>query len=516
MLIPVSPRGSSALGGSPRIERAHATRVARAQRLGTAGDESRRVDGGMAMLDSGYEYTERQHGSPREGRGTREDDRWMDGWMTGGRVDEFIKGGEWELGPSAAGSQARGFRQASRAATRLPIAHSAGKVVPAVKQSSPDGAVLGRLSPATLRPRRLARVRGGYSRRTALEIATSAQALGCPSTTLLLSITSRFGFLPGQRARSDFKGGLYLSASVAAVVVVVAAVVVVAVIGTCSQGAPTAAPPGEARTRGVNKRTMGIKIRPATVHDVPAVARLVLAALADESPWRAFVPRKAQARADLVEYAEAALRSLVRPAANPGHVGVCLLVLELSGADVGCRDGGPLVVAAVAWDAPAPDALVRPSRMSGVEDDTTHLFATTTANSASYDESADADAPGSVAGLVQAMSKGRAQRFLGHDPCLYLRLLATRPDYQRRGYGKVLAAKAVEFARQQHLSVCLQSAARGYILFSGLGFSDLGPVTLPADAKSGEDLMLKAMMLSQERVQRRGSWMESLFRYVSR
>ncbi|GJN81984.1 hypothetical protein PLIIFM63780_005520 [Purpureocillium lilacinum] len=261
---------------------------------------------------------------------------------------------------------------------------------------------------------------------------------------------------------------------------------------------------------------MGIKIRPATIHDVPAVARLVLAALADESPWRAFVPRKAQARADLVEYAEAALRSLVRPAANPGHVGVCLLVLELSGADVGCRDGGPLVVAAVAWDAPAPDALVRPSRMSGVEDDTTHLFATTTANSASYDESADADAPGSVAGLVQAMSKGRAQRFLGHDPCLYLRLLATRPDYQRRGYGKVLAAKAVEFARQQHLSVCLQSAARGYILFSGLGFSDLGPVTLPADAKSGEDLMLKAMMLSQERVQRRGSWMESLFRYVSR
>ena len=146
----------------------------------------------------------------------------------------------------------------------------------------------------------------------------------------------------------------------------------------------------------------------------------------------------------------------------------------------------------------------------------THLFATTTANSASYDESAFADAPGSVAGLVQAMSKGRTQRFLGHDPCLYLRLLATRPDYQRRGYGKVLAAKAVEFARQQHLSVCLQSAARGYILFSGLGFSDLGPVTLPADAKSGEDLMLKAMMLSQERVQRRGPWMESLFRYVSR
>jgi len=26
----------------------------------------------------------------------------MDGWMTGGRVDGFIKGGEWELGPSAA------------------------------------------------------------------------------------------------------------------------------------------------------------------------------------------------------------------------------------------------------------------------------------------------------------------------------------------------------------------------------------------------------------------------------
>ncbi|KAJ6442197.1 GNAT family acetyltransferase [Purpureocillium lavendulum] len=279
---------------------------------------------------------------------------------------------------------------------------------------------------------------------------------------------------------------------------------------------------------------MGMKIRPATLDDVPAVARLVLAALADEPPWRAFVPPKAQARADLVEHAEAALRRFVRPANSDG--GVCFLVLELSGADVGCRAGPPLVVAAVAWDAPAVDdggddapSRRRPSTMSGVEDDSTgtlqpsltpsartatHLIATTAPNSASHDD--ESEAPGKVAALVGAMSKGKEQRFLGHDPCLYLRLLATRPDHQRRGYGKVLAAKAIEFARQQHLSVCLQSGARGYILFSGLGFSDMGPVMLPAEAKGGEELMLKAMMLSKERVQRRASWMESLLRYVAR
>ncbi|UNI22458.1 hypothetical protein JDV02_008347 [Purpureocillium takamizusanense] len=266
---------------------------------------------------------------------------------------------------------------------------------------------------------------------------------------------------------------------------------------------------------------MGIKIRPATLHDVPAVARLVLAALADESPWRAFVPRKAQGRADLVEYAEAALRSLVRPAAAAADSGDdgCFLVLELSGTDVGCRDGGPLVVAAVAWDAPAPESrLRRPSKMSGVDDDTTTTTTTTTTtSSAAYDEATFADAPSSVAGLVQAMARGKTQRFLGHDPCLHLLLLATRPDYQQRGYGKALAAKAVRLAQQQRLTVCLQSAARGYILFSGLGFADFGPVALPADPnKGGEELMLKAMMLSQERAQRPGSWMESLLRHASR
>jgi len=49
----------------------------------------------MAMLESGNEYTERQHGSPREGRGTRPgafdaegfltmlEARMTDGWMDG-------------------------------------------------------------------------------------------------------------------------------------------------------------------------------------------------------------------------------------------------------------------------------------------------------------------------------------------------------------------------------------------------------------------------------------------------
>lgn len=75
-----------------------------------------------------------------------------------------------------------------------------------------------------------------------------------------------------------------------------------------------------------------MEIRPATAKDVPAVAHLALAALADEAPWHAFVPKPTPELADLAEAVLA--RYLDRADAG-------LVVLEVP-------EGG--VVAAAAWD----------------------------------------------------------------------------------------------------------------------------------------------------------------------
>ncbi|POR35072.1 Uncharacterized protein TPAR_04727 [Tolypocladium paradoxum] len=107
------------------------------------------------------------------------------------------------------------------------------------------------------------------------------------------------------------------------------------------------------------------------------------------------------------------------------------------------------------------------------------------------------------------------KRFASHNPCVYLHILAARPDYQRRGYGKALTAWGIDVARKKHMPVCVQAGPRGYILFSGLGFADLGPVLLPAD-KGGDELVLKALMLESSRAQRRCSLVDSLLRYISR
>lgn len=88
-----------------------------------------------------------------------------------------------------------------------------------------------------------------------------------------------------------------------------------------------------------------MKIRPAALADVPAVARIVLAALTDEAPWKAFFPPKAKSDPTYIEYAEAILRSYLGPAAKDNWL---FLVVELSAAE--SRSNGPMVAAAAVWD----------------------------------------------------------------------------------------------------------------------------------------------------------------------
>lgn len=89
-----------------------------------------------------------------------------------------------------------------------------------------------------------------------------------------------------------------------------------------------------------------MKIRPATAEDVPAVAKVVLSALTDEAPWKAFFPRKAQADSTYVEYCEAILRSYLEPANKADWL---FLVVELSAAEAKTTSG-PVIAAAAVWD----------------------------------------------------------------------------------------------------------------------------------------------------------------------
>lgn len=122
--------------------------------------------------------------------------------------------------------------------------------------------------------------------------------------------------------------------------------------------------------------------------------------------------------------------------------------------------------------------------------------------------------PGKLAALSQASVEGRRKHFSDHVPYIFLHLLATKPDFQRKGYGKALCASGLNAAKQKHASVCVQSGSRGYILFSGLGFVDQGPVVLPTEPGT-DDVSIKAMVLDARQIQRRGSVFDSVMRYIT-
>ncbi|KJK74499.1 hypothetical protein H634G_10196 [Metarhizium anisopliae BRIP 53293] len=243
-----------------------------------------------------------------------------------------------------------------------------------------------------------------------------------------------------------------------------------------------------------------MKIRPATVDDVPAVARIVLSALANEAPWKAFLPRMAQADAVHIEYCEAILRSYLEPANKNSWL---VLVVEISATEAKVHSG-PIVVSVVVWDTSARlgqgQSAGQSNAVAAVNARPTHQL---------HDK-----APAKLAALFQATVDGRRRHFSSHIPCVFLHLLATRPDYQRKGYGKALCTSGINLARQKHASVCVQTASRGYILFSGLGFVDEGPVALPAESEA-EDVLIKAMVLDSQSIQRRGSLFDSLMRYFT-
>ena len=122
---------------------------------------------------------------------------------------------------------------------------------------------------------------------------------------------------------------------------------------------------------------------------------------------------------------------------------------------------------------------------------------------------------GRLAALVDAFAQGQQRYFGGYDQYMHLRIMATRPCYQQQGCAKALCQWGIDIAMNWGIGVTVLTGPRGYILFSDLGFVDLGPLSVRV-GRGREEMVVKAMVLAPERKARRGSFLGAIFGHVSR
>ncbi|RDA94974.1 hypothetical protein CP533_0101 [Ophiocordyceps camponoti-saundersi (nom. inval.)] len=167
-------------------------------------------------------------------------------------------------------------------------------------------------------------------------------------------------------------------------------------------------------------------IRPATMADLSTMTSLICTSLAEEPAWRRLCPPASE------------VESLLAEAISNKRKEV--MVLE---------DETNTIVSASVWE--------EEQQQSSIAVVPSHAAATTTGKGSHSRCASD---------VVDDEDEDKT--------CLALRLLATRPDCQRRGYGRALASWGVRRAGKRSVPVCVLAAERGYILFSGMGFVDCG------------------------------------------
>ncbi len=82
---------------------------------------------------------------------------------------------------------------------------------------------------------------------------------------------------------------------------------------------------------------------------------------------------------------------------------------------------------------------------------------------------------------------------------LHLRMLATLPEFQRKGAGTALCKWGIEQAKQDQVPVTLLSSPMGHSLYSSLGFADIATVTVQVEGEE-EKLSIRAMVYPCESV----------------
>lgn len=115
---------------------------------------------------------------------------------------------------------------------------------------------------------------------------------------------------------------------------------------------------------------------------------------------------------------------------------------------------------------------------------------------------------------IEVVGKGRTEFFNRYPQHSYLQLLATHPDHRNKGYAKDLVHSNITKAKQKGGVLTTLGGPLGYIFFSGLGFHDLGPITLPPSSASDAQI-INAMSLQIQKEERRQSLVDSLLNYIS-
>ncbi|PFH59202.1 hypothetical protein XA68_12661 [Ophiocordyceps unilateralis] len=210
------------------------------------------------------------------------------------------------------------------------------------------------------------------------------------------------------------------------------------------------------------------------------MASLICAALTNEPPWTCVCPTVPEVERLLL----GALDSEQQ----------LVMVLEDDEDD----DDDNTIVSAAVWDTSREKEKETPTAGS-------HAAAISSgrASHSCNPDAAKQPLPDKLASLVSAGREGKGAR-------LTLSLLATRPDRQRRGHGKTLASWGVDRARKQRVPVRVQAASRAYVLFSGMGFTDCGLLSVPMDT----DGYVKTLVLEPKPSPRRLSRLaELLSRY---
>ena len=84
------------------------------------------------------------------------------------------------------------------------------------------------------------------------------------------------------------------------------------------------------------------------------------------------------------------------------------------------------------------------------------------------------------------------------DDQIYLHLLGTHSDYKRHGFGSALCKWGMSEAKNNGLTVSLMATPMGFLLYSHLGFKDLGTVIVQVPEEE-EKISLQPMVFEPKR-----------------
>ncbi|KAI9902066.1 hypothetical protein N3K66_003883 [Trichothecium roseum] len=228
-----------------------------------------------------------------------------------------------------------------------------------------------------------------------------------------------------------------------------------------------------------------MKIRNAGPDDLPAVVKVILAAINKERLWTNFVPKKgAQDAAYLHE-----IEKLLKEHLDPKNKDWVISVVDLADS----ANSPPRIAAVAVWDMSAADDDKETNRKNvktTITDDRLEAYTSV---------------------VLAAREAIFDKKYSSHR---YLQLLAVHPDHQGQGHGKHLVQKAILNAKTTGGVLTTIGGPHGYIFFSGLGFHDLGPITLPeSSATDARDIKALGMVIKKE--ERRASLVDSLLNYIS-